>query len=138
MGGNKKIVTEEGRGGQRSRTESSRLVVKNEKFTVENERYSRKNNRQQNRQISANFFDKYRDISVILPWYITKKIRFLRIEDFFNSGKLAVFLLIWKRASLSVLIKMVIMIWMLIDCHFCEDAQGRYGHGHASESKERL
>ena len=34
--------------------------------------------------------------------------------------------------------KWQIMIWRLIDCHFCEDAQGRDGHGHVSESKETL
>jgi hypothetical protein len=56
-----------------------------------------------------------------------------------------VFLLIRKRdrdrrvGSLSVLIIMlVIMIRRLIYGHFTEDAQGRDGHGHASESKERL
>jgi hypothetical protein len=30
------------------------------------------------------------------------------------------------------------MIWKLIGYHYCEDAQGRDGHGHASESKETL
>ena len=33
---------------------------------------------------------------------------------------------------------MVIMIWRLIGGHFCEDAQGRDGHGHAFELKETL
>ena len=33
---------------------------------------------------------------------------------------------------------MMIMIKNLIGDHFCEDAQGRDGHGHAIKSKETL
>ena len=40
--------------------------------------------------------------------------------------------------SLVVLTKMVIMISRPIGGHFCEDAQGRDGSDHASQSKETL
>ena len=36
------------------------------------------------------------------------------------------------------MLKKVIMIRWHIGGHFCEDAQGRDGHSHASESKETL